>query len=165
MIDGLALAETTPGPLIMVLQFVGFLAGFRNSAPLSPLAGGLLGSLVTVWVTFAPSFLFVLLGAPYMESLRRVRSLDAGLTAITAAVVGVILNLAVWFALQVLFREHTEVSLGLLRLELPRLASLDGRTLLVGLGAFLAIFRLRLGLLTVLGLAASAGLLLTFLRG
>src|SRR5207247_1086984 len=99
MLDGLALAETTPGPLILVLEFVGFVAAWRNPGGLDPLLAGVLGAAVTVWATFAPCFLWILLGAPFIERLRGNRALAAALSGITAAVVGVMLNLAVWFAL------------------------------------------------------------------
>ena len=103
MVDGLGLAETTPGPLILVTQFVGFLAGFRDAAPFSPVAAGIIGAAMTTWVTFVPSMLWIFAGAPFIEQLRANRQLSGALAAITAAVVGVILNLSVWFALHVLF--------------------------------------------------------------
>ncbi len=103
MLDGLGLAETTPGPLIMVLQFVGFLGGWKFHAPLSPLTSATLGAFITTWTTFLPCFLWIFLGAPYIEHLRGNKKLTAALSAITAAVVGVVLNLAVWFGLHVLF--------------------------------------------------------------
>ncbi len=103
MLDGLGLAETTPGPLILVLQFVGYLAAYREAGGLDPVAAGVIGATITVWVTFAPCFLWIFLGAPYIERLRKVALLNAAFAAITAAVVGVILNLALWFGLHVLF--------------------------------------------------------------
>lgn len=103
MLDGLGLAETTPGPLIMVLQFVGFLGGWKNPQPLSPLAMATLGAMMTTWTTFLPCFLWIFLGAPHIEQLRGNQRLAAALASVTAAVVGVILNLAVWFSLHVLF--------------------------------------------------------------
>src|SRR6185503_11020687 len=103
MIDGLALAETTPGPLIMVLQFVGFLGGWNNPGKLPPLGAATLGAAITTWATFVPCFLWIFLGAPHIEQLRGRESLTTALSAVTAAVVGVILNLAVWFGLRVLF--------------------------------------------------------------
>ena len=108
MVDGLGLAETTPGPLILVTQFVGFLAAFRDAAPFSPVAAGVLGAALTTWVTFVPSMLWIFAGAPFVEQLRANRRLSGALAAITAAVVGVILNLSVWFALHVLFGQVTE---------------------------------------------------------
>ncbi len=158
MVDGLALAETTPGPLIMVLQFVGFLAASRLMPGTHPIAAGIAGSIVTVWATFAPCFLFVLVGAPFAEWLRGQRALEGALTGITAAVVGVILNLAVWFSLHVLFREVVPVAAGPLRIELPRLASLDPAALFLALAAAVATFRYRVGMLTTLGGAAALGL-------
>ena len=108
MVDGLGLAETTPGPLILVTQFVGFLAAFRDAAPFSPVIAGVLGAAMTTWVTFVPSMLWIFAGAPFIEQLRANQRLSGALAAITAAVVGVILNLSVWFALHVLFGEVTE---------------------------------------------------------
>ena len=105
MLDGLGMAETTPGPLIMVLQFVGFLAAYRDPGALPPLLAGTLGGLLATWVTFAPCFLWIFLGAPYVERLRENRALAGALAAITAAVVGVIVNLALWFALHTIFGE------------------------------------------------------------
>lgn len=103
MLDGLGLAETTPGPLIMVLQFVGFLGGWHHPGGLSPLVAATLGALITIWTTFLPCFLWIFLGAPHIEQLRGNLKLTAALSAVTAAVVGVVLNLAVWFALPILF--------------------------------------------------------------
>ena len=104
MLDGLGMAETTPGPLIMVLQFVGFMAAYRDPGTLSPMLAATLGGLLATWVTFTPCFLWIFLGAPYIETLRGNKGLAGALTAITAAVVGVILNLSIWFALHTLFR-------------------------------------------------------------
>ncbi|MBU2328166.1 MAG: chromate efflux transporter, partial [Alphaproteobacteria bacterium] len=123
MLDGLALAETTPGPLVLVLSYVGFLAGFRQSGALDPLIGGLLGGVIAAWATFVPSFIWIFAGAPYIERLRGNRLLSAALSAITAAVVGVILNLAVWFALHVVFTRVEPVdlvSLAPLTLSVPQ---------------------------------------------
>ena len=125
MLDGLAMAETTPGPLIMVLSFVGFLAAFRDAGGLDPMVAGLLGGLLTAWVTFVPSFLWIFLGAPYMERLRGNRNLSGALAAITAAVVGVILNLALWLGLHVLFREVGVLDLGVARPAWPVWSTLD----------------------------------------
>src|SRR5438105_1696974 len=115
MVDGLGLAETTPGPLILVTQFVGFLAAFRDAAPFSPITAGILGSAMTTWVTFTPSMLWIFAGAPFVEQLRSNQRLSGALAAITAAVVGVILNLSVWFALHVLFGKVTEMHVGIAR--------------------------------------------------
>jgi chromate transporter len=125
MLDGLGLAETTPGPLILVLQFVGFLAAFRDPGALAPLAAGVAGAGLTLWVTFVPSFLWIFVGAPYVERVRNNAALSGALSAVTAAVVGVILNLAVWFGLHVVFRTVERVAVGPLTLDLPVLASLD----------------------------------------
>lgn len=158
MLDGLGMAETTPGPLIMVVQFVGFMGAYRNPGSLPPVVAGTLGALLTTWVTFVPCFLWIFLGAPYIERLRGNRSLSAALSAITAAVVGVILNLALWFALHVMFRDVDETT-GLLgaRLLVPEWASLDLTALLISVGAFVALLRFRVGLLPVLGASMVAG--------
>jgi len=158
MLDGLGLAETTPGPLILVLTFVGYIAAYRQPAPFDPVVAGLLGAAMTTWVTFAPSFLWIFLGAPYVERLRGNKAAAAALAAITAAVVGVILNLAVWFALKVLFHEHRDVALGSLRLDLPILSSLDLAALVLAAAAMIATLRFHVGMLTVLGATALAGL-------
>ena len=160
MLDGLGLAETTPGPLILVLQFVGFLAGFSAHG----LAGGTAAAALTTFVTFAPSFVWIFLLAPFVERLAANPRLAGGLAAITAAVVGVILNLAVWFGLRVLFGTVHEVALGPVRLDLPVLASLDWRAALIALGAGVALLRFKLGVARTLGLAALAGLALSYLR-
>jgi len=157
MVDGLGLAETTPGPLILVTQFVGFLAAFRDSAPLSPLAGGLLGAALTTWVTFVPSMIFIFAGAPFMESLRGNRRLSGALAAITAAVVGVILNLSVWFALHVLFGQVSEMRTGPLRWYAFDPLALDLRaTALAGIAAVL-VFALHRSLLEVVLIMAALG--------
>ncbi len=160
MLDGLGMAETTPGPLIMVTQFVGFMGAFRDAGTLSPLLAGVLGGLLTTWVTFAPCFAWILLGAPFMEGLRSNRALSAALATVTAAVVGVILNLAVWFALHVVFGEVRVFERAGLRLDVPVLASVDPAAALLSAAALVAVFRLRLGMLTVLGGAAAIGVLL-----
>ncbi len=157
MLDGLGLAETTPGPLILVLEFVGFLAAHGRPAVLDPMLAGALGAVLTLWVTFAPCFLWIFLGAPYVEALRGNRALAAALAAITAAVVGVMLNLAIWFALHVIFRTVGEKQWHGLRLWMPDLASLDPGALLLAAGAFVAVFGFRLGLLPTLGIAALLG--------
>jgi len=159
MLDGLGMAETTPGPLIMVLEFVGFLAAYRDPAGLSPLAAGSLGAVVTTWVTFVPCFLFIFLGAPYVERLRGNRAWSAALTCITAAVVGVILNLSVWFALHVLFRQVHEARVGPLHLMLPQADSLDPFALALGVLAVFSLFRWKLGMVRTLALSLILGLL------
>jgi chromate transporter len=159
MLDGLGLAETTPGPLIMVVQFVGFLGAFRQPGALSPLLAGLLGASITVWVTFVPCFLWIFLGAPYIEALRGNRSLQAALSSITAAVVGVILNLSVWFGLHVVFREVHEQHFAVGRLFVPVLASVDVAAAVLAALAMLAMFRFKLGLATTLAASAALGAL------
>jgi chromate transporter len=161
MVDGLGLAETTPGPLILVLQFVGFLAGFRTPGGLPPLLAGSLGAALTVWVTFAPCFLWIFLGGPYVEALRGNRALSAALGAITAAVVGVIMNLALWFGLHVVFREVRGVNVLGLSPDWPVLASLDWRAALLSAAAMLAMLRFKIGMIPTLAACAAAGMLLT----
>jgi len=160
MLDGLGLAETTPGPLILVLQFVGFLGGFRHPGALDPVLAGVLASIVTVWVTFAPCFLWIFLGAPHIEALRENRRLQQALSAITAAVVGVVANLSLWFALHVWFAEVADMRLGPLRLLLPQVASVDWAALALTAFAVFATFRLHLGIPKTLGACAALGLLL-----
>lgn len=159
MLTGLGLAETTPGPLILVLQFVAFLAGFRDPGPFSPLAGGIVGGLLALWVTFVPCFLWIFLGAPYIERMRHVSWLSAALTGITAAVVGVVLNLAVWFALHVVFARVDDQWYGPLRLHLPAIDSLDPVALILTVAAAIAMLRFHLGLLTTLAAAALCGII------
>lgn len=160
MLDGLGMAETTPGPLIMVLQFVGFMGAFREAGWAAPLLAGTLGGLLATWVTFAPCFAWIFLGAPFMERLRSNRALSAALSAVTAAVVGVILNLAIWFAIHVVWREATRIEAGPLSLELPVLASVDWAAAALSALALVAVFRLQLGMATVLAGAAALGLAL-----
>jgi chromate transporter len=160
MLDGLGLAETTPGPLIMVLQFVGFLAGYRAPGALPPLLAGTLAGLLTTWVTFVPCFLWIFAGAPLIGRLRGSRRLAGALSAITAAVAGVILNLAVWFGLRTLFGRVATVPLGPLHLDVPVLGSLNPAALLLTLAAIVAVFRFGLGTLPTLALCAGAGVLL-----
>jgi len=160
MLDGLGMAETTPGPLIMVTQFVGFMGAFRDAGGLSPLLAGTLGGLLTTWVTFAPCFLWIFLGAPFIERLRDNRVLSAALTAITAAVVGVILNLAVWFGLHVVFDEVRQISAFGLALDVPVWSTLNIVAAVLVLANLIAVFRFRLGPVTVLCGSALAGLVL-----
>jgi chromate transporter len=160
MLDGLGMAETTPGPLIMVLQFVGFMAAYRDPGTLSPMLAGTLGGLLATWVTFTPCFLWIFLGAPYIETLRGNKGLAGALTAITAAVVGVILNLSIWFALHTVFRETAPVRSFGLFFDMPVLASVDLPALVLAIAAATAVFRFNLGMLTVLAGSCAAGLLL-----
>lgn len=160
MLDGLGMAETTPGPLIMVLQFVGFMGALREAGWAQPYLAGTLGGLLTTWVTFAPCFAWIFLGAPYMEGLRRNAALSAALSAVTAAVVGVILNLALWFAVHVIWSEVAQVSFGPLTMELPVPGSINWVAAGLSALAILAVFRLKLGMATVLAGAAGLGLAL-----
>jgi chromate transporter len=165
MLDGLALAETTPGPLVLVLSFVGFMTGFREA---ETIAGGMIGALLVAWATFVPSFIFIFAGAPYIERLRGNRALSGALSAITAAVVGVILNLAFWFGLHVLFGEVRRVglmpALGI-DLALPVWSSLDAAALALFVASAFLLFRLKLGMVPVLGLCAAGGLVIRLLAG
>ncbi len=157
MLDGLGLAETTPGPLIMVTQFVGFLGAWRSPSPLDPLLAGTLGGLLTTWVTFMPCFLWIFAGAPFAEALRTNKALSAALGAVTAAVVGVILNLAVWFALQVLFAAlHRTQWLGA-SVDVPVLASANLPAMAIAAAAAVAVFRLKWGMVPVLLASSLAG--------
>jgi chromate transporter len=158
MIDGLGMAESTPGPLIMVTQFVGFMAAMRNAGPLEPLAAATLGAILTTWVTFLPCFLWIFLGAPFVERLRGNAALSSTLTAITAAVVGVILNLAIWFALHALFRTIFAVPVLGGTLDVPDLRTIDPAALLLTLASMLALFRLKLSVPALLAIASAAGL-------
>src|SRR5262249_6410695 len=145
MLDGLGMAETTPGPLIMVLQFVGFMAAYRDPGALAPMLAGTLGGLLATWVTFTPCFLWIFLGAPFIEVLRGNRALNAALSAITAAVVGVVLNLAVWFAIHSVFHRTVPVRSGPLSFDAPELASVDPWGLALAVAAAVAIFRFKAG--------------------
>jgi chromate transporter len=160
MLDGLGMAETTPGPLIMVLQFVGFMAAYREPGALPPMLAGTLGGLVATWVTFTPCFLWIFLGAPFVESIRGNKALAGALSAITAAVVGVILNLAVWFAVHTVFREVTPLRAYGLAFDVPVAASVDGWALALSVAAVIAIFRLKVGMMPTLAGACAAGIVL-----
>jgi chromate transporter len=156
MLDGLGLAETTPGPLILVTEFVGFLAGFRQGG--EPLAFGLLGAALTLWATFAPCFLWIFAGAPYVERLSANPRLAGALAGVTAAVVGVILNLSLWFALHVLFGTVTATWLGPLQLWTPDLATLNVEALLLAILAAILLFGFHFGIAGTLAIAAAASL-------
>jgi chromate transporter len=158
MLDGLGMAETTPGPLIMVTQFVGFLGAYRSAGALDPLAAATLGAVLTTWVTFMPCFLWIFLGAPFIERLRENRALSGALSAITAAVVGVIANHGAWFALHALFGEIREVRVFPLALEVPVWTTVNAAALALTVAAIVAVFRFRVGVLPVLGAAAIAGI-------
>jgi chromate transporter len=165
MLDGLGMAETTPGPLIMVVQFVGFMGAFRSPGALPPLLAGALAGVLTTWVTFVPCFLWILAGAPFVETLRGNKALSAALAAITAAVVGVILNLAVWFALHTLFTEVITLRAFGMALDLPAPGSLNLPALVLTVAALLAVFRFKLGMIPVLAACAVAGMLHAFAVG
>jgi chromate transporter len=152
------MAETTPGPLIQVVQFVGFMGAYHQPGSLSPLIAGVIGSVITTWVTFAPCFLFIFVGAPFVEYVRQNRWLSAALSGISAAVVGVVLNLAVWFALHTLFGEVRTLGAGPVNLLVPVPATLDWGAALITVAAVLAVFRWKIGVLPLLGAAALTGI-------
>jgi chromate transporter len=160
MLDGLGMAETTPGPLIMVLQFVGFMAAFRSPGIFPPLLAGALGGLLASWVTFTPCFLWIFVGGPYIEQLRGNKPLSGALSAITAAVVGVILNLAIWFAIHAMFRETRHIGGLGLSFDAPTVASLDIWSLVLALGAAIAIFRFKAAMIPTLAASCAAGVAL-----
>ena len=158
MVRGLALAETTPGPLIMVVQFVAFLGAYHHPGTLDPWIAGVLASLLTTWVTFVPCFLFIFLGAPYVERLRHNAAISAALTGVTASVVGVIANLALYFALHTLFANTTRVDRGPVHLVLPVLDTIRPVAVVIALAAAVMIFLLRWSVLRTLGVCALLGL-------
>ncbi len=162
MVDGLGLAETTPGPLILVTQFVGFLGAFRAAEPFSPIMAGMLGAAMTTWVTFVPSMLWIFAGAPFVERLRANRQLSGALAAITAAVVGVILNLSVWFALHVLFGTVTEKHAGPLRWFAFDPAGLDKQVAVLAVTAAILTFRFHRSLIEVVCVMAALGMITHF---
>jgi chromate transporter len=162
MLDGLGMAETTPGPLIMVTQFVGFMAAYRDPGALSPMLAGTLGGLLTTWVTFTPCFLWIFLGAPFIERLRGNQALSGALSAITAAVVGVILNLAVWFALHTWFRETWSVRALGVGFDAPVLTSIDPWAVALSAAAVIAVFRFKAGMIPTLLACSAAGIVLHF---
>lgn len=165
MVDGLGLAETTPGPLILVTQFVGFLAAFRDAAPFSPIVAGLLGAAMTTWVIFVPSMLWIFAGAPFVEQLRSNKQLTGALAAITAAVVGVILNLTVWFALHVLFGHVQEMHFGWLRWYAFDPVQIHIVAAALAVAAGILAFRFHVGLVTLVGLMAALGIAAKYLLG
>jgi chromate transporter len=162
MLDGLGMAETTPGPLIMVLQFVGFMAAFRDPGGLPPMLAGTLGGLLATWVTFTPCFLWIFLGAPFIEVLRDNKALNGALSAITAAVVGVVLNLAIWFALHTIFREGRPIRDYGLTFDMPVPASVEPWALALSIVAIVAIFRFKVGMITTLLACSAVGIGLHF---
>ena len=162
MLDGLGMAETTPGPLIQVVQFVGFMGAYRDPGPFSPLVAGIIGSVLTTWVTFVPCFLWIFLGAPYIERLRGNKLLSSALSAITAAVVGVVLKLAVWFSLHTLFGTVTTEQFGPLRVLVPELATVNVAACLVAILALLLTFWWKKGMAVTLATSATFGVALYF---
>lgn len=164
MLDGLGMAETTPGPLIQVVQFVGFMGAYRHPGALDPMAAGIIGSIVTTWVTFAPCFLWIFAGAPYIEHLRGRQALTAALSAITAAVVGVILNLALWFGVHTLFQETRTIGRPL-DMTVPVLPTLDPAAVAIGAVAFIILFGLRWGIVRTLGISALLGVVYSLTIG
>jgi chromate transporter len=160
MADGLGLAETTPGPLILVTQHVGFLAAFRTPEPFSPLVAGMLGAALTTWVTFAPCFLWIFTFAPWIERLQHATRLKGGLAALTAAVVGVIANLSLWFALHVLFARVTIAEFGPMRLNVPDWVSFDWRAGVLSALAAVILFALKWSIFRMLAFLAVTGLVL-----
>lgn len=162
MLDGLGMAETTPGPLIMVLQFVGFMGAYRDPGMLHPMIAGTLGGLLATWVTFIPCFLWIFVGAPFVERLRGNAAVAGALSAITAAVVGVILNLAIWFAIHTIFRAVQPFKAGPVRFDMPVLASVDLWALLLSAAAILAMLHFKAGTIPTLFATSAAGVLLYF---
>jgi chromate transporter len=165
MLVGLGFAETTPGPLISVVQFVGFMAAFRQPGALPPAMAGVLGGFLAMWMTFVPPFIWIFLGGPYVEALIGNKSLNAALSAITAAVVGVILNLAVWFSLHTIFAQVRTVGTPILALPVPVLTSIDWPALVLAAGAIVAIFRLRVGMLATFAGCSALGVIYFLVRG
>ncbi len=165
MLDGLGLAETTPGPLIQVVQFVGFMAAWHQPGPWSPLGSALAASVLVAWVTFVPSFSWIFVGAPYIERLRANKAWGAALTAVTAAVVGAVLNLGVWLALHVTFATVEQVSMGPMRLHVPEWATVDPAALVIGLVATVLMVGRGAPMLPVLAGGAAAGVVVSLVRG
>jgi chromate transporter len=159
MLNGLGMAESTPGPLIQVVQYVGFMGAYRDPAPFTPITAGIVGSIVTTWVTFTPCFLWIFLGAPYIEHLRGSKVLGAALSTITAAVVGVVLNLAVWLALHVIFEHVDQWRRWGIRILSPQWSTVDPASAVISIAAFIALFRLKWGLFTTLASATLGGML------
>ncbi|AUW57659.1 chromate transporter [Sphingobium sp. SCG-1] len=165
MADGLGLAETTPGPLILVTQFVGFLGAWNAPAPFTPTIAAILASIIVLWVTFVPCFIWIFAFAPWIERLEHARRLHAALAGVTAAVVGVIANLALWFALHVLFTRVTPFSAGPIHTQLPDVSSFDPVAALLAAGAMILMLRFNRGPVTVLGLAVLASVALRLVLG
>lgn len=160
MLDGLALAETTPGPLVLVLSFVGFQAAYQLPGAYGGLIGGILGASLVAWVIFTPSFLWIFLGGPHVELLRTNKALSGALAAITAAVVGVILNLAIWLGLHTLFYDLTVVSIGPFQPAWPLWSTLDLKAAALASIAVALTFRLKLGVVPTLAVCGGLGWIL-----
>jgi len=165
MLVGLGFAETTPGPLISVVQFVGFMAAYRAPGSLDPVVSGLLGGFLAKWCTFVPPFIWIFLGGPYIEALIGNKSLNAALSAITAAVVGVILNLAVWFFLHSIFAQVNTVHAGVLSLAVPVPTSIQWPTLILALAAIVAMFRFKVGMIPIFAACSLAGVAFYLITG
>ncbi|MCL5974572.1 MAG: chromate efflux transporter [Gammaproteobacteria bacterium] len=165
MLDGLGMAESTPGPLIQVVQFVGFMGAFRDAGLLDPFTAGILASLLATWVTFVPCFLWIFLGAPYVETLRGNKAVSAALSAVTAAVVGVMLNLAIWFAVHVAFDEVNTVQTFGIQWLLPTWNTIQISSIVLALGAFIAMLRFKVGMLPVIFVTALLGIIYYLLFG
>jgi len=164
MADGLGLAESTPGPLILVTQFVGFLGAYRDPAPFDPMVAGIIGAALTSWVTFAPCFLWIFALAPWIERLEHARRLQGALAAVTAAVVGVIANLTLWFALHVLFARVGRIEAGPVSMSWPDWSSLDPVALGLALAALVLALRFRWSVFRLLGAGAAAGIVLALIE-
>ena len=165
MLDGLGMAETTPGPLIQVVQFVGFMAAYRLSGALDPMIAATLAAVLTTWVTFMPCYLWIFLGAPFIESLRENQALTGAMSAITAAIVGVIMNLAIWFALHVLFSQHVPWTGFGMSLDVPEWASLDGAAFVLTAAAVAAVFRFKTRVMPILLASVLLGVLWHGVKG
>lgn len=164
MLDGLGMAETTPGPLIQVVQFVGFMAAFRNPGNLDPLIAGILASIITAWATFVPSFLWIFVGAPYIEKLHHNKALNITLSGITAAVVGVILNLAVWFTLNTLFPHSEDRAYAFIHIFVPQWSSFQFGSFLIAITSFILVTRFKVGLFTTFAFSVVCGFLIHSLK-
>lgn len=163
MLDGLGMAETTPGPLIQVVQFVGFMGAFRNAGALDPLWAGVLASVIVTWVTFLPSFLFIFTGAPYIEYLRGNKSLTTALSGITAAIVGVILNLGIWFSMHTLFKKVGALNYGRLHIPIPVAESIDWGSVFITCTALLVYFKLKWDMIRTIAVCIVFGLIFKLL--
>lgn len=163
MLDGLGMAETTPGPLIQVVQFVGFMGAFRLATSMDPLIAAILGSIIVTWVTFAPCFLFIFSGAPYIEYLRGNKHLSSALSGITAAVVGVILNLGIWFSINTLFTRVSDFNIGIISFSMPEIASVQWGMLAVAGLAFLLYFKFKWSMMKTILACVVAGIGYQFL--